>query len=158
MAKEKRLWLIKEPFLRFNLSARDRLMNGGSMDGRAWLALLGIVAGGYLSTLITPMSEWTKAHQGIIVAVALGLPMLWLIVELSMVKSRFFRKSILPMLLAELQPLKPSAEEVKEIFRRFKMCGYHLTHFTSAKKIMAELESDQNSTHPGYNMPTYATR
>ena len=32
------------PLPRFNVSARDRLMNGGSMDGRAWLALLGIVA------------------------------------------------------------------------------------------------------------------
>jgi hypothetical protein len=134
MAKEKWLWLIKAPLPRFNVSARDRLMNGGSMDGRAWLALLGIVSCGYLSTLITPMNEWTRAHQGSIVAGALGLPMLWSIVELSMVKSRFFRTSILPMLMAELQPLMPSSEEVTEIFRRFKKCGYHLTSFTSAKK------------------------
>jgi hypothetical protein len=48
------------------------------------------------------MNEWTRAHQGSIVAGVLGLPMLWLIVELSMVKSRFFRTSILPMLVAEL--------------------------------------------------------
>lgn len=158
MTKEKRLWLIKSPLLRFNVSAKDRLMNGGSMDGRSWLALLGVVAGGYLSTLIIPMSGWTKAHQGSIVAVALGLPMLWLIVELCMVKGRFFRKNILPMLVAELRPLKPSAEEVKEIFRRFKMCGYHLTQFTSAKKIMAELEADQSGSNPSYTMPSYATR
>jgi hypothetical protein len=158
MAKEKRLWLIKAPLLRFNVSARDRLMNGGSMDGRSWLALLGVVACGYLSTLVTPMSAWTKAHQGSIVAVALGLPMLWLIVELCLVKSRFFRKNILPMLVAELEPLKPTSEEVKEVFRRFKMCGYHLTHFTSAKKIMAELEADKSGSNSGYAMPSYATR
>jgi len=140
MAKEKWLWLIKAPLPRFNVSARDRLMNGGSMDGRAWLALLGIVSCGYLSTLITPMNEWTRAHQGSIVAGVLGLPMLWLIVELSMVKSRFFRTSILPMLVAELQPLMPSSEEVTEIFRRFKKCGYHLTSFTSAKKNHSRVE------------------
>lgn len=133
-------------------------MNGGSMDGRSWLALLGVVACGYLSTLVTPMSAWTKAHQGSIVAVALGLPMLWLIVELCLVKSRFFRKNILPMLVAELEPLKPTSEEVKEVFRRFKMCGYHLTHFTSAKKIMAELEADKSGSNSGYAMPSYATR
>jgi len=158
MAKEKRLWLIKAPLLRFNESARDRLMNGGSMDGRAWLALLGLVACGYLSTVITPMSAWTKAHQGTIAAVALGLPMLWLLAEMSLVKSRFFRNNILPMLVAELGPLKSSSEEVKEVFRRFKMCGYHLQRFTSADKIMAELSSDQSGAHPGYAMPSLATR
>ena len=158
MAREKRLWMIKAPLLRFNVSARDRLMNGGSMDGRSWLALLGIVASGYLSTLVTPLFEWTKAHDGSIVAAALGLPMLWLIVELCLVKNRFFRKNILPMLLAELEPLKPSSEEVKEVFRRFIMCGYHLQRFTSADKIMAELEADKSGANPGYAMPSYATR
>jgi hypothetical protein len=133
-------------------------MNGGSMDGRSWLALLGIVASGYLSTVVTPMSEWTKAHQGSIVAVALGLPMLWLILELCLVKNRFFRKNILPMLVAELEPLRPSAEEVKEVFRRFKMCGYHLQHFTSVDKIMAELEADKSGSSSGYAIPSYATR
>lgn len=104
------------------------------------------------------MNEWTRAHQGSIVAGALGLPMLWLIVELSLVKSRFFRTSILPMLVAELQPLKPSSEEVTEIFRRFKKCGYHLTSFTSAKKIMAELKAKTSGSNPNDAMPSYATR
>jgi hypothetical protein len=84
--------------------------------------------------------------------------MLWLIVELCLVKSRFFRKNILPMLLAELEPLKPSSEEVKEVFRRFKMCGYHLQRFTSADKIIAELEADKSGVNPSYAMPSYATR
>lgn len=154
-AQEERFAAIRAPFLRFNISIRDRLMGSSTMDGKSSLAVIGM-GFSFVGIVMSALNISTPADR-ISSSVTLGVFLFiffWFVRVFNNATKRFFKKKILPVMLPELRILNPTREELDELFRKFKAVGYHLPKVVNAEQIgSAMLKHDLQSEDMGRLQP-----
>lgn len=134
--REGRFAAIRAPFLRFNISVRDRLMGPSTMDWKSSLAVIGM--GFSFVGIIMSALNISSPEDRIAASVALAISLLvffWFVRVFNNAPKRFFKNKILPVMLPELRTLNPTGEELDEVFRKFKAVGYHLPKVVNAEQI-----------------------
>lgn len=139
-SQESRMRTIREPFLRFNESLLDRFLRGTMFDWLSTLSLLAIPASFFITGWLGRQID-TLGRHGFLTGFAGFVASVVLVCFVASGEpKRFFRKKILPQLVAELRSFHVDDMELRELFRRFKARNYAIAKVTRPESISLALK------------------